>query len=127
MRVFKTKWFSKWASKNDVSDQSLVEAAFEVKENRYEANYGHGLIKKRVANKNRGKSGSTRTILAFKKGTDCFFIYGFEKSEKENISTNEEKALKIIANELLTYSDSERKIKELLSDKSLIEVRYEEK
>lgn len=125
MRVLKTKWFSKWAIKNDVSDDSLVEAAFEVKENRYEANYGHGLIKKRVSNKNRGKSGSTRTLLAFKKGTDCFFVYGFEKSDKENISTNEEKALKIIANELLTHS--EQKIKKLISEKSLIEVRYEEK
>ncbi len=125
MRAFKTKWFSKWADKNKVDDNSLFKAAVEVKEGKYEANYGHGVLKKRVANKNRGKSGSVRIIIAFKTETDCFFIYGFSKSEKGNISSNEEKALKIIASELLTHSD--KKLKELILDKSLIEVCHEQK
>ena len=51
-------------------------------------------------------AGSARTIVAFKKGKDCFFIYGFEKKEKNNITDNEEKAFKIVAKNLLEFSDS---------------------
>lgn len=123
MKIFKTKWFAKWASKNSVADQFLYQAAVEVSNARYEANYGQGIIKKRVANKNRGKSGSVRTIIAFKKGTNCFFIYGFSKNEKDNISPNEEKAIKIIGSTLLGYSDN--KIQQLVLEKALIEVIYE--
>ncbi len=63
--------------------------------------------------------------MAFKKGSNCFFIYGFEKSEKSNISTTEEKAFKIIAKALLTYSTSELATK--IADSALIEVEYEQK
>ena len=78
MKTIKTKLFAKWANKNDVSDASLLEASKEIAAGKYEANYGSGVIKKRVANKGRGKSSSVRTIVAFKSGKDCFFIYGFE-------------------------------------------------
>ncbi len=125
MKIIKTKLFSKWANKNDVSDQSLLDAAKEIEIDRYDANYGGGVIKKRVASKWRGKSSSVRTIVAFKKGSNCFFIYGFEKSEKSNISTTEEKAFKIIAKALLTYSTSELATK--IADSALIEVEYEQK
>jgi len=74
MKIIKTKLFAKWANKNDVSDKSLLEAAKEIAADNYEANYGSGVIKKRVANKGRGKSSSVRTIVAFKSGKDCFFM-----------------------------------------------------
>jgi hypothetical protein len=73
MKIIKTKLFSKWANKNDVGDKSLVDAAKEIVVGNYEANYGGGIIKKRVANKRRGKSSSVRTIVAFKSGKNCFF------------------------------------------------------
>ena len=74
MKTIKTKLFAKWANKNDVSDQSLLDAAKEIVADNYEANYGGGVIKKRIANKGRGKSGSVRTIVALKSGKNCFFI-----------------------------------------------------
>ncbi|MFT4060518.1 MAG: type II toxin-antitoxin system RelE/ParE family toxin, partial [Legionella sp.] len=73
--------------------------------------------------KGRGKSGSTRTIVAFKKEKHCFFVFGFEKNAKDNISSSEEKAFKIIAKSLLTYSDL--KIDELIKDGALMEVQDE--
>ena len=123
MKIIKTKIFAKWADKNKVSEQSLVIAANEIALELYEANYGGGLLKKRVANKGRGKSSSTRTIVALKKGKNCFFIYGFEKNEKSNISLNEEKAFKIIAKSLLNYSDLE--LNQLIKDEILLEINNE--
>lgn len=89
MKTVKTKLFAKWAIKNDVSDQSLLNAAKEIVTKNYEANYGGGVIKKRIANKGRGKSSSVRTIVAFKSGNNCFFVFGFEKNSKSNLSQNE--------------------------------------
>jgi hypothetical protein len=123
MKIIKTKIFAKWADKNKISEQSLVIAANEIALDLYEANYGSGVLKKRVANKGRGKSSSTRTIVAFKKGKNCFFIYGFEKIEKSNISSNEEKAFKIIAKSLLNYSDLE--LNQLIKDGILLEINNE--
>ena len=96
MKIIKTKLFAKWANKNEINDEQLICAAKEIAIDVYEANYGGGIIKKRVANKGRGKSGSARTIVAFKKGHNCFFVFGFEKNDKSNISLNEEKAFKIV-------------------------------
>lgn len=123
MKTIKTKLFARWANKNNVSDQSLLHAAKEIVADNYEANYGGGVIKKRIANKGRGKSGSVRTIVAFKSGKNCFFVYGFEKNEKSNISSNEEKAIKILARSLFNYSNMD--IIELIKNGSLIEV-YDE-
>lgn len=72
MKIIKTKLFAKWANKNEVSDQSLLNAAKEIAADNYEANYGGGIIKKRIANKGRRKSGSVRTIVAFKSERGCF-------------------------------------------------------
>lgn len=123
MKIIKTKLFAKWAIKNHVGDESLAIAAKEIAVEIYEASYGGGVVKKRVANKGRGKSGSTRTIVAFKKGRHCFFVFGFEKNAKSNITVNEEKAFKIIARSLLAYSDLE--IDELIKEGSLVEVKNE--
>lgn len=120
MKTIKTKVFAKWAGKNKVSDESLLCAAQEIAADNYEANYGGGVIKKRIANKGRGKRGSVRSIVAFKSGKNCFFVYGFEKNAKSNIATNEEKAMKILAKELFAYSDEDLRI--LIQKGSLIEV-----
>lgn len=123
MKIIKTKLFAKWANKNEVSDESLLLAAKEIADNNYEANYGGGVIKKRIANKGRGKSGSVRTIVAFKSGKNCFFVYGFEKNAKSNIAPHEEKAIKILATSLFAYSDEN--IMKLIKNGKLIEVIHE--
>ena len=50
MKIIKTKKFSKWAERSKIDDDSLVEAAKEIRTNIYEANYGGGVVKKRIAN-----------------------------------------------------------------------------
>lgn len=82
-----------------------------------------GLLKKELPTKVEVKSSSVRTIVAFKSGKDCFFVYGFEKNAKSNISKNEEKAIKIIAASLVTYSDED--IMRQMKSGALIEVSDE--
>lgn len=125
MRVFKTKRFAKWAKKSLVSDAMLIKATIEIEEGSFEANLGGAVLKKRVATKGRGKRGSIRTIVAFKKGRVCFFVYGFEKKEKDNITDNEEKAFKIIAKNLLAFSDTI--LKKQVAQGNLFEVYDEQK
>ncbi len=61
------------------------------------------MVKKRVALPGRGKRGGARTLLAFKQCEKAFFVYGFAKNERANISAKELKALKLLAKELLNY------------------------
>ena len=66
-----------------------------------DANLGGGLVKKRVALPGRGKSGSTRTLVATNFVDRWFFVFGFEKNDRDNISVKELKALKAITADLL--------------------------
>lgn len=71
-----------------------------------DADLGGGVIKKRVALPGRGKSGSTRILVATNKGDRWFFVFGFEKNELGNISAKELDALQKIAADLLKRSST---------------------
>lgn len=47
-----------------------------------------------------------RTLLAFKQGHYVSFVYGFAKGALANISEAELKALRRLADELLSYGDT---------------------
>ena len=54
-----------------------------------------------------GKSGGFRTIILFKAGAHSFFVHGFGKNEKANVSAKELTALKRLADFVLKLSDEE--------------------
>ena len=58
--------------------------------------------------------------MAYKVGSKVFFIYGFAKNALGNISTDELKALKLLAKELLDYSD--KTLTDAIKQGALIEV-----
>ena len=105
MRFFKNKAFSKWASKEGLSDDALLAALGEIERGLIDADLGGHMLKKRVAVEGKGKSGGVRTLLAYKTGNKAFFVYGFAKNVRANIKGDELKALKRYAQELLGYSD----------------------
>lgn len=70
-----------------------------------DADLGGHVMKKRLAVDGRGKRGGVRTLLAYKSGDKAFFVYGFAKNMRANVSTDELKALKQLAKELMSYSD----------------------
>ena len=105
MRVFKSKWFHKWAVKEGLSDEALLMAVNEMENGLIDAELSGHVVKKRVALPGRGKRGGARTLLAYQQDDKAFFVYGFAKNERANISVKELKALKLLAVELLGYND----------------------
>jgi hypothetical protein len=79
-RVFKLKTFGRWARRL-VTDGALCAAAREIEQGIFEADLGGGVCKKRVVIAGKGKSGSTRTLVAKKHERAIFFLVGREKSE----------------------------------------------
>ena len=120
MRIFKNKAFNGWANDIKMSDDDIWAAAEEIVAGKYEASLGQKVYKKRVAIGNTGKSGSTRTIVAFNVGGHMFFMYGFAKGKRANITPKEKKALQKMASIYLGYSDKELNI--AVKQKNLFEV-----
>lgn len=109
MDAYKTKVFARWADKEGLADAALCQALREANDGLVDANLGGGLIKKRVAAPGRGKSGSYRTLIAFRSGERAVFLYGFGKNERDNIDEKEKKALKLLAGQFLGYENAELK------------------
>jgi len=104
MDIYKTKVFSRWANSEGLSDENLLTAVTELCNGQFEASLGGNLYKKRVALAGRGKSGGARTLIACRVGDRAFFMFGFKKSERDNIDHQELKFLKQIAKEQMAAS-----------------------
>lgn len=107
MRIYKTKVFSRWAAEQGLNDLSLWKAVSEMMSGLIDADLGSGLLKKRVARTGQGKSGSFRTLVATNKGDLWIFVFGFSKNERSNINQKEAKALKKLAEELLSLNEQD--------------------
>jgi hypothetical protein len=107
MQVFKNKAFSKWAAKEGLTDAAIQAAAEEMDQGLVDADLGGHVYKKRVAIGARGESGGIRALVACRVGDKAFFVYGFAKNVRANISEKELRALKLYADILLNYSKTE--------------------
>lgn len=121
MLVLKTKNFSRWSKKERVSDAHLKTAVNELLEGLSVVNLGGGLFKKRIAKAGSGKSGSYRTLMAYKKEDRIIFMFGFSKSDRNNIDQEEKEIYKKLAQYYLKASNIQ--IKKLCKAKELIEVK----
>ena len=109
----------------DTRETNPIRIAFlEMERGLIDANLGGHVVKKRVAVGGQGKSGGMRTLLAYRVGDKAFFVYGFAKSARANISADELRALKYLAKELLSYSD--RALAKAIKSGALIEVKSDE-
>jgi hypothetical protein len=97
MRVFKTKPFGRFASHEGIADEDLCEAVRRAARGLIDADLGGGVIKQRLARKGQGKSGGFRSIVLFRRSEKAFFVYGFAKSDKDNIRRDELKAFRKLA------------------------------
>ena len=64
-----------------MKDAALCAAAREIEQGLYEADLGQGVCKKRIAIPGKGKSGSTRTLVATRHAAAIIFMVGREKNE----------------------------------------------
>lgn len=100
-RVFKTLSFNRWVRKTELPDALLCLAVAEMEQGLVDARLGGGVVKKRIATPGRGKSAGARTLLATNYCNRWFFVYGFEKNVRANVSAKELEALQEIASDLL--------------------------
>ncbi|HEV2324090.1 MAG TPA: type II toxin-antitoxin system RelE/ParE family toxin [Terracidiphilus sp.] len=89
MHVYKTKWFARFAKREQLSNNSLREAVERAERGLIDADLGGGLIKQRVARPGKGKSGGYRTLVAYRSKQRAIFLYGFAKNERENVRPDE--------------------------------------
>ena len=122
-RVFKTRYFARWMRKTELSDEALCFAVDEMIQGLIDADLGGGVVKKRVGLSGRGKRGGARTLVATNKGNRWFFVYGFEKNDRANISDDELEALKDLAEQLLART--KRQLAEALNDGTLSEICHD--
>ena len=97
MRVFKTKWFVRFARRQRIDDSDLCAGIERVEQGVVDADLGGGVIKLRVARKGQGRSGGYRLLLAYRSGDRTIFLYGFAKNERDNIDDDELVTIKEIA------------------------------
>lgn len=122
-RAFKTRHFGRWMRKTGLSDKALCQAVEEMTCGLIDADLGGGLVKKRVGLPGRGKRGGARTLVATNKGNRWFFVFGFEKNERANISYEELESLQDIAADLLARTA--RQLSEAIEDDSLQEICHD--
>lgn len=122
--IYKTRHFNRWAGKTLLSDELLRRAVEEMTNGLIDADLGGGVFKKRIALPGRGKSGSTRTLLATNRDDRWIFIVGFEKNERANISDKERDALRMLAKDLLGLSAEQ--LQKSVHEGALMEVCYGE-
>ncbi|MCX5814186.1 MAG: type II toxin-antitoxin system RelE/ParE family toxin [Proteobacteria bacterium] len=121
--IYKTRHFARWAQKTELSDSMLRIAVLEIQIGLLDADLGGGIVKKRIALPGRGKRSSTRTLLATNLDDRWFFVFGFEKNERENISENELATLIKLVKDLLSLTAAQ--IAVAIGEGSLLEVEHE--
>ncbi len=124
-RIFKNKWFSRFARREKIEDAVLCEAVSNAEKGVIDADLGGGVIKQRIARLNEGKSGGYRSIVLFRTGENAFFVFGFAKSERDNIKEDELKGFKALADEMFGYDNTA--IDKALKSGAILEVKCDEK
>lgn len=104
-KVYKTKTFNRWMNKTDLTDQALLNAVDEMQRGLVDADLGNNLYKKRVALAGGGKRSGARTLVATQYEGHWFFLFGFAKNERDNISDQEKKALQLAGQLFLLASE----------------------
>lgn len=106
MRVFQTKPFARFARREGIADTTLCNAVRRAEAGAIDADLGGGVIKQRLPREGQGKSGGFRSILLFRRGLRTVFVYGFAKKDRENIGSDELRAFRKLAGEMLDLDDA---------------------
>jgi hypothetical protein len=124
VRIFKSRWFQRFARKEGIADAVLREAVARAEKGQIDADLGGGVVKQRIARPGQGRSKGYRTIILFRRGAMAFFVYGFAKSRRANIDANEEVQFKEAAKHVLALTD--KQLAELLKRGDFTEVKSDE-
>ncbi len=110
--------------KSRIQEAALRLAVREMASGLVEADLGGHLYKKRIRLSGQGKRGGGRVIVASHWRDRWFFLYGFAKNERSDVSDGDLKALRELAMSLLALSDSG--IRRAKAEGLILEVGYEQ-
>lgn len=123
MRIFKTKWFVRYARRERIEDHSLCGAIERAERGIVDADLDGGVIKQRIARTGQGRSGGFRLLVAYRSGDRAVFLYGFAKNERDNIEDHELTTLREIAAGWLEANDE--RLERAIQEGFLQEVSYD--
>jgi hypothetical protein len=112
--------FARFARKERLDEWRLYEAIMRAERGAVDADLGGHLIKQRIARPGGGRSGGTRTVIAYRAAQRSVFLYGFAKNERDNIDARELADLKKLAAYYINYSDAQ--IAVALAQAELVEI-----
>ncbi len=121
MPIYKAKTFARFARREKLMNASLIEAVERADRGLVDADLGGGIIKQRVARQGQGRSGGYRTLIAYRSGDYAVFMFGFAKSERDNIDPDELEALRLVGGQWLV--DAEKIARDVAAG-ILIEVKH---
>ena len=124
MRIFKTKLFARFARRERISDASFREAVRRAERGLIDADLAGGAIKQRVARPGEGRSGGYRVLIAYRAKTRSVFLFGFAKSERDNIDDDELATLRDITKGWLAANAGA--LARAVADGLIQEVEYDE-
>ncbi|RYG67750.1 type II toxin-antitoxin system RelE/ParE family toxin [bacterium] len=124
MKIFKDKWFTRFARRNDITDGDLCEAVDRAERGLIDADLGGGVIKQRIPRLNEGRSGGYRSIVLFRTRERAFFVFGFAKNELDNISARELKDFRELATIVLNLTAVQLEL--AVKEEKLFEVKCDE-
>jgi hypothetical protein len=107
VRVFKTKWFVRFARRERITDGTLCKAVDQADRGLIDADLVGGVIKQRVARSGQGKSGGYRAIVVYRSKTRAIFVYAFAKSAKADLDPDELEGYRELAKVYLAKSESD--------------------
>ena len=123
MRIYKSRWFQRFAREEGIADAVLREAVVRAEMGQIDAGLGGEVIKQRVSRPGQGKSRGYRTIIFFRRGAKAFFVYGFAKSRRANIYDDEKAQFKEAAKHVLALTETQ--LAALLKRGDFVEVKSE--
>lgn len=106
-RIFQNAWFRRFARRENIPLSTLLDAVNRAEQGQVNADLGGGVIKQRIARSGQGKSSGYRTIIVFRQGERAFFVFGFAKSDRDNLAKDELAAFKKTATVLFGLSESQ--------------------
>jgi hypothetical protein len=124
VRVFKTKWFRRFARRERITDAALCEAVLRACRGQIDADLGGDVIKQRLARGGQGRSGGYRSLIVYRARDRAIFVFGFAKSQRDNIGHDELDDLRKAAKLLLGYTM--KQLDEAVANDELWELRCDD-
>ena len=121
MQIYKTKWFARFANKENISDNALCEAVRRAEKGNIDANHHGGVISQRIAQEGQGKRKGYRTVILFKQNDKAFFVHGYQRKNQNVIEKKQLMMYKEMATEML-YGD-ETEIQTAINGGAIIKVK----